>query len=312
MVEICKLFDMSKQAYYKYDDTLLQEKLIREKIALEYVMRIREADPGIGCKKLFQMYQKEFYSEKTLGREHFEHLLGSYGLMLRRSKRKAPMTTDSRHGLPTYPNKVWSVIPLRANHIWVSDITYIKIWDDTTLGLYHFCYLAIITDAYSKMVVGYAVGETLDTIYPLEALRNALQTLPEDFDYTSLIHHSDRGVQYASYQYVQELKKRGIMISMTENGNPKHNAIAERINNTIKNEFFSHLQFTSLQQVKDEVAKAILFYNMQRPHLSLNGMTPMEATTQTGEIPKLWYSYREKAIKNLEISEKSSTFACEL
>lgn len=312
MTEICKLFDVSKQAYYKYDDTLLQEKLIRDKIALEYVMRIRKEDPGIGCKKLFQMYRKEFYSEKTLGREHFEHLLSSYGLMLRLSKKNVPRTTDSRHGLPTYPNKVWSLIPLRANHIWVSDITYIKIWDDIALGLYHFCYLAIITDAYSKMVVGHAVGETLDTIYPLEALRSALRSLPKDFDYTSLIHHSDRGVQYASCQYVRELKKRGITISMTENGNPKHNAIAERINNTIKNEFFSQLQFTSLEQVKDEVAKAVLFYNMYRPHLSLNGMTPMEATSKTGEISKLWRSYREEAIKNLEISEQSSTFARKL
>ena len=311
MTDICKLFGYSKQAYYKYDDHLLQEILIREKVALDYVMRIRKEDPGIGCKKLFQMYKKEFFDESTLGREHFEHLLSSYGLMLRVSKNK-PMTTDSRHGLPTYPNKVWSIIPLRSNQIWVSDITYIKIWDDPQLGLYHFCYLAIITDAYSKMVVGYAIGETLDTIYPLEALRMALESLPKDFDFTGLIHHSDRGVQYASYQYVRELKSRGVVISMTEDGNPKHNAIAERINNTIKNEFFSKLQFTSLQQVKEEVAKAILFYNTLRPHLSLNGMTPIEATSQIGEIPKMWYSYRENAIKNLDISEKSSTFAVEL
>lgn len=311
MTDICKLFGYSKQAYYKYDDSLLQEMLIREKVALEYVLRIRKDDPGIGCKKLFQMYKKEFFGESTLGREHFEHLLSSYGLMLRVSKNK-PMTTDSRHGLPTYPNKVWSIIPMRANQIWVSDITYIKIWDDQQLGLYHFCYLAIITDAYSKMVVGYAVGETLDTIYPLEALHMALRNLPPDFDYSGLIHHSDRGVQYASYQYIRVLKSRGIVISMTENGNPKHNAIAERINNTIKNEFFSRLQFTSLQQVKDEVAKAVLFYNMLRPHLSLNGMTPMEAASQIGEIPKMWYSYRENAIKNLDISEKSCTFAVEL
>jgi len=129
----------------------------------------------------------------------------------------------------------------------------------------------------------------------------ALQGLPSDFDYTQLIHHSDRGVQYASYQYVQLLKKNGIEISMTENGNPKHNAIAERINNTIKNEFFSQLQFTSLQQVKEEVKNAISFYNTQRPHLSLNGMTPEEATTQTGEIRKLWHSFRENAIKDLAV-----------
>ncbi len=125
----------------------------------------------------------------------------------------------------------------------------------------------------------------------------ALSTLPPDFDYSGLTHHSDHGVQYASNQYVQALSAKGIAISMTENGNPKHNAVAERINNTIKNEFFAQLQFTSQEQVQQEVAKAVVFYNTCRPHWSLNGMTPSEAAQQESEIPKKWRSYRENAIK---------------
>ncbi len=167
-------------------------------------------------------------------------------------------------------------------------------------------------DVYTKQILGYAVGESLDTIYPLQALKMALKTLPSDFDCSKLIHHSDRGVQYASYKYVEQLKRRNIVISMTENGNPKHNAYAERINNTIKNEFFANLTFLSIEDVKKAVADAVEFYNTKRPHLSLDMHTPEEAAQMTGEIHKLWYSYREKAIKivnNLEESEKSDTFA---
>ena len=297
MVEICSLFGATKQAYYQHDEQFLQNLLLREQVALDYAERIRAIDPCIGCKKLHMMYVKEFRDEHPLGRDHFLRLMEQRGLKLRQWQSKVPRTTDSRHNMPTYPNRIWAVIPERPNRIWVSDITYIKVWDDMEHGLYHFCYLALITDAYSKMVVGYAVGESLDTIHPLAALKMALSALPPDFDYSGLTHHSDRGVQYASNQYVQALSTKGIAISMTENGNPKHNAVAERINNTIKNEFFAQLQFTSQEQVQQEVAKAVVFYNTCRPHWSLNGMTPSEAAQQEGEIPKKWRSYRENAIK---------------
>lgn len=312
MSVLCKLFGASKQAYYKYDDTLLQTRLLQEQIIIDFVLKMREQDPRIGGSKLFYMYKKEYASEDTLGRDSFEHVLSSRGLMLRRNSRRIPKTTDSTHGLPTYPNKVWSIIPLRPNEIWVTDITYIKIWDDVEKGIYHFCYLALLMDVYTKQILGYAVGESLDTIYPLQALKMALKTLPSDFDCSKLIHHSDRGVQYASYKYVEQLKRRNIVISMTENGNPKHNAYAERINNTIKNEFFANLTFLSIEDVKKAVADAVEFYNTKRPHLSLDMHTPEEAAQMTGEIHKLWFSYRENAIKTankLEESEKSDTFA---
>lgn len=124
------------------------------------------------------------------------------------------------------------------------------------------------------MVKGYAVGDSLETIHPLSALQMALSSQPQDFDFSGLTHHSDRGVQYASAQYVQLLKKHNITISMTEDGNPKHNAIAERINNTIKNEFFAKLSFESIEEVRENVSKAVEFYNQRRPHMSINRLTP--------------------------------------
>ena len=118
------------------------------------------------------------------------------------------------------------------------------------------------------------------------------------YDLGKLIHHSDRGVQYASYTYTDILKSNGISISMTESGNPKDNAVAERVNNTIKNELLMGMQFTCIEEVRAAVDAAVVFYNNERPHLSLDGMTPREAALCEGEINKKWISYREKAIKS--------------
>ncbi|MDY4148169.1 MAG: DDE-type integrase/transposase/recombinase [Paludibacteraceae bacterium] len=225
--DICKVFGATKQAYYKRDLSQLQTRLLQEQIAIDYALSIRQSDPGIGARKLYAMYCKESACEgKPLSRDHFSRLLKERQMMLRVHRSKVPKTTDSRHHLPLYPNKVLDVIPIHANQIWVSDITYIKVWDDKPTDQFHFCYLALITDAYSKMVKDYAVGGSLETIHPLSALQMALSSQPQDFDVSGLTHHSDRGVQYASAQYVQLLKKHNITISMTEDGNPKHNAIA--------------------------------------------------------------------------------------
>lgn len=301
MAHLCKLFGASRQAYYKYDEISLQTVLMRDKMAIDYALRIREIDPGIGCKKLYAMYRRELQSEEPVGRDRFLRLMAQQGLNLRKNQSREPRTTDSRHNLPTYPNKVWSVIPQRANQIWVSDITYIPIVDPKNPAERSFCYLSLITDAYSKMIVGFAVGESLETIYPLAALKMAIKTLPKDFDGSLLTHHSDRGVQYASMQYVNTLRGYNINISMTENGNPKHNAEAERINNTIKNELCANLVFTSIEEVEEKIKEVIEFYNTRRPHMSINGMTPVEAAQQTGEIKKDWYSYRSAAIKKSKL-----------
>jgi transposase InsO family protein len=193
--------------------------MAQEAFALEYIRSVRAKDPGIGGKKLWFMYKRDFPEEASLGRDRFEAVIDKYGLKVRKRIRK-PQTTDSTHGLYTYPNLVKEYIPLTANRLWVSDITYIVIWIDEEN--YKFCFLSIILDAYTEEIVGYSVGATLKTIYPLEALEMALLRL-NDVDGKYLIHHSDRGVQYASSEYIDRLKSRDIQISMTESGDPKDN-----------------------------------------------------------------------------------------
>jgi transposase InsO family protein len=185
-------------------------------------------------------------------------------------------------------------IPLAANQLWVSDITYIVIWTDE--DKYEFCFLSIILDAYTEEIVGYSVGATLKTTYPLKALEMALLRL-NDGDGRHLIHHSDRGVQYASSDYIDLLKSREIQISMTEGGDPKDNAQAERINNTIKNELLKGYRFTDIEQVRQAVRAAVEFYNTERPHMSIDMRTPAEAYLCSGELVKRWKSYRLQAIK---------------
>ena len=230
-----------------------------------------------------------------VGRDRFEDIVDNYGLKVRLKMRK-PRTTDSSHSLPTYPNLIRSYIPSSLNQLWVSDITYIALWlNDTT---YKFCYLSLILDAYSEEIVGWCIGETLEIKYTIEALKMAL-TRVKATETLNLIHHSDRGCQYASNDYVALLKQYGVKISMTESGNPKDNAQAERINNTMKNELLKGLSFRKINEVKVAVTLAVEFYNNERPHMSINMMTPSEAAGYTGELAKRWKSYRDIAIKNI-------------
>ena len=239
------------------------------------------------------MYMQEFSGNNPVGRDRFADIIDRYNLKVRLKVRK-PRTTDSTHGLPTFPNIVKDFIPTGPNQLWVSDITYITIWVDD----YHyiFCYLSLILDAYTEEIVGWSVGPTLETKYPVEALNMALKRIDGKND-ISLIHHSDRGCQYASSEYVQLLKEHNIRISMTETGDPKDNAQAERINNTMKNELLKGKRFTDIQQVIDAVDKAVDFYNNERPHMSIGMMTPSKAAVYDGVVEKVWTSYREKAIR---------------
>ena len=292
---LCGLLGVTKQAYYKYDENIVLRRVAQEAFAVEYIRDIREKDPGIGGMKLWYMYRRDFTGGDPLGRDRFEDVVDKYGLKVRERIRK-PRTTDSTHGLPVYPNLVKEYIPLAVNCLWVSDITYITIWLDAEH--YVFCYLSLILDAYSKEIVGWSVGATLDTQYPLEALEMAYQRLAgipnEQID---LIHHSDRGCQYASGKYVKMLQDRGIRISMTESGDPKDNAQAERINNTMKNELLKDKRFGSINEVRAAVAAAVRFYNEERPHMSIDMLTPKQAARCVGEINKRWVSKREECIK---------------
>lgn len=290
---LCVLFGVTRQAYYKHDDDAMLLKLAQEELVVQYVMEIRKKDPGLGGNKLWHMYRHSFSGSHPVGRDRFFSIINDNDLKVRKRIRK-PRTTDSTHGLPVFPNLVREYIPDAPDRLWVSDITYIVLWIDE--NTYMFCYLSLILDAYTEEIIGWSVGETLEAVYPLAALDMALKRI-EGTEVT-LIHHSDRGCQYASREYISRLEKKGIRVSMTENGDPKENAQAERINNTVKNELLKDMVFHSIEEVEAALTPAIRFYNNERPHMSINMMTPAEAAGCTGEIDKKWKSYRLLAIKS--------------
>lgn len=254
----------------------------------------------LGCRKPWILYKNE---QEYISRRTFESILSANGLMLR-IPRRTTRTTFSGHGLRLYPNLVYSLIPGRPCEVWVADITYIRLYNAD--GTTRFCYLSIVTDAYSRYMMGYYVGLTLETVYSLVALNLALETGRRlGLDITGLIHHSDRGVQYASEDYVKVLKTNRISISMTEDSNPTDNSRAERINSTVKNELLHGLKFHDIQEVRDILPDKIAYYNNRRPHMCLGGITPAEALSKTGELKKQWRSHRDEAIAREKKSQEN-------
>ncbi len=297
MSGLCQLFGVTKQAYYKHHKDPYALPWEKEAEIAAFCRAERQLAPAMGCRKLWIVFSREHWA---VSRRIFEDVLRAYGLMLR-IKRRTVRTTNSMHGLPVYPNLVYSIIPQRPCQIWVADITYISLKNVDGTG--RFCYLSIVMDAYSRYIMGYYVGATLDTVYTSVALVMALETSTRlHLDTTGLIHHSDRGVQYASAEYVKVLTKNKILISMTEDSDPKGNAQAERINSTVKNELLQGMEFSSIGQVREELEKRVSYYNNRRPHMSLSYKTPAEAMEQQGLIKKKWHSYRDEAI--LRVSEE--------
>ena len=276
--------------------------MARESFVVEFIKETRKKDPKIGGRKLWLMYKKRFANTESVGFNSFYDIMEHYGLKIRKRRRRI-RTTNSDHNLPVYPNLIKKLIPDRPNQLYVSDITYIPILLEPIGNLYSFCYLSLVTDYYSKQIVGYDIGESLQASSPINALNMALGKLTKEQS-QGLIHHSDRGVQYASFNYTEILRRKGIKISMTESGDPRDNAVAERVNNTIKNELLADMTFFNVGEVRKAVSKAIDFYNNDRPHMSLDYMTPSEAASKKGEIKKKWTSFRELAIKNKFNQEK--------
>lgn len=303
MSELCGLFGKSKQAYYKHDADVEMRRMATEHLTVRYIKDVRSKDHGIGGLKIWLMYIREFGRASAIGRERFCEIFDRYGFKLRRRKR-APRTTDSTHGNPTYPNLIKTLIPIRMGEVIVSDITYVPLVDSIT-GERTFCYASLVLDSYTKILLGYSVGPTLETSYPLEALYMAIEVLKaHGIELSSTIHHSDRGTQYTSADYIEALHLYGIRISMTESGNPKDNPEAERINNTLKNELLKDMVFNTMDEVITAMKTAVPFYNRERPHRSIEMLTPMEAAKRTGRFKRGWKSYRENAIdKNIREDE---------
>lgn len=214
------------------------------------------------------------------GRDAFIELLRQNGLMVRLKRRRHYKTTDSGHHYHKYPNLILDIVPSRPNEIRVADITYVE----TNEGV---CYLSLITDAYSHKIAGWSVGPTLEAIYPLHALRMALESIDEA-DARRLIHHSDRGCQYCRNEYVSELKKHGVGISMTQSGDPLENAITERANGILKVEWLYKMKIATRSECESTLVRIIDFHNTQRPHMSIGMQTPEKAHRQCGEQRRCW------------------------
>ena len=255
---------------------------------MEKAKDYRKDNPGLGCVKLYIIISALFKETGCMpGRDAFIEILRKNGLMVHIRRRRRYKTTDSNHHYRKYPNLIKDMVPYRPNQIWVSDITYIE----TEEGV---CYLSLITDAYSHKIVGWSLGPTLETKYPLDALRMALETI-DDETASKLIHHSDRGCQYCSDAYVFELKQHGIKISMTQSGDPLENAIAERTNGILKSEWLYKMTIPTREICKIELGRIIDFYNTQRPHMSIGWQMPEQAHNQTGEQQRCWKNYYHQA-----------------
>lgn len=239
--------------------------------------------PRLGTRKLYHMLTEPLEKHGIrIGRDKFFDLLQKYGLLVRRRKRKRIYTTDSNHRFNRYPNLIKEAVPNAANQIWVSDITYISLKGG-------FAYLSLITDAYSRMIVGYCLYPTLQRQGPINALTMALEGKEGA---AGLIHHSDRGIQYCCDDYIQLLTSNSIQISMTEKGDPYENAIAERVNGILKAEFGLNKTFVSFDEAIKAVEQAVEIYNTLRPHASCDYLTPQIAHQKQGIIKNRWKTIR--------------------
>lgn len=275
---LCDLLGKTRQAFY--DHRRRQDRqMFNESLLVELVHKRRKQTPGIGGRKLFYLLQNEIMNHHfSIGRDRFFEVLGKNDLLIRRRKKYAN-TTQSRHWLKKYPNLTENRVIDKPEQLWVSDITYLY----TTRG---FCYLMLITDAYSRKIVGYKLSPSLHAAFCVEALKNALKE--RMYPNSELMHHSDRGLQYCSMPYTGLLKKHNVLISMTQNGDPYENAMAERINGILKQEWKLDQTFDSFDHAQQTVDTAIQHYNQYRPHASCDYLTPDQAHQKTGPLPKRW------------------------
>lgn len=256
-------FEYSRDSYYKFRSRIQTQKKNNQKV-LGMIHQRREQLPREGGRKLYK-YLRPYLTDKhiKMGRDKLYDLLRAQQMLVE-PRRKYKVTTNSRHRFYTYPNQIKDYTPKNPNRLWVSDITYLR----TKRG---FCYLALITDAFSRKIVGYDVSNSLELEGCVRALKKALKQLPTG---CKIIHHSDRGIQYCSNRYTNILKRNKIDISMAAKGNCYENAMAERVNGILKGEFYLDYNFNNLTQARKVCNQAIKLYNEKRFHLALQMKTP--------------------------------------
>ncbi|MCU4166751.1 IS3 family transposase [Carboxylicivirga caseinilyticus] len=261
--QTCQCYHLHRDAYYKAKHRKCkQDKEAIQVIKLVNTERITQA--RVGTRKLHKELKVAFMSAGLkVGRDKLFEILKEHNMLVKRKKASCK-TTDSYHRFHKYKNLVKDMTVTEPNQVWVADITYIR----TITG---FCYLALITDMYSRKIVGYDISNSLELHGCLRAFKMAIkQARPK----AGLVHHSDRGIQYCSNLYVSELKKRNIKISMTEENHCYENAIAERVNGILKDEFYLDQCFLNIQSASKATKNAIHIYNNKRLHLSLGYKTP--------------------------------------
>jgi len=276
---ICRLLGYTRQAYHKRRRRE-ERAAAKSELVVQEVLRLRQVQRRLGVRKLYHMLGN-FLSEHAveMGRDRLYDLLRENALLVRRRRARKPRTTVSGPWR-RYPNLIRDYQPTRANEVWVSDITYVRVGEG-------FAYLSLITDAYSRKIVGHSLSRDLSARGCVAALRMALRSSKPDR--AGLIHHSDRGVQYYSSRYMKVLGPR-VSISMTEKGDPLENAIAERVNGILKDELLER-RFESFTEARMKIDEAVATYNNLRPHLSIDMLTPAEAHSRTGSLKRHWKNY---------------------
>jgi transposase InsO family protein len=284
---ICGWFGITRQAYYQKSWKAI-EIGVEEELVIKEVKRIRTNHKRMGTRKLYEKLEPFMLKHQIkMGRDALFNLLSANHMLVRRRKRKI-QTTQSHHWLRKYPNLIKDFTPTAPNQLWVSDITY---WEINK----GYVYISFITDAYSHKIVGFHVAESLESIETIQALKMALSGLTKEPEsHFELVHHSDRGVQYCHHNYVKLLLKNDIKISMTENGDPLENAIAERTNGIIKEEYLQFYSINNIEEARKMLAFAVKLYNEERPHNSIGNLVPSYVHANKIETKKLWKNYYKK------------------
>jgi transposase InsO family protein len=260
---LCSFFGFSRQAYYKQ----LQQKAERcskEELVVELVQHSRRSNKKLGVRKIYEKLGTQIHNINAwLGRDKLFALLRRRGLLIKR-QRKYAVTTNSRHRFRKYSNELKDFTALRPHKAWVADMTFIR----TREGFTH---LFLLTDVYSRKIVGWHLTKIQDVESASKAARMAIKQCP---DTRGLIHHSDRGFQYCSPRYVKMLEMENIVISMGEAGNCYENAMAERVNGILKDEYGLDGTFKDLSEALKAVKESIKDYNEERPHWGLKLKIP--------------------------------------
>ena len=278
MDTLCKLFGKTRQAYYQRINYNYIGQT-QESIIVDMIKEIRRTMGKIGGRKLWYLLNRTFPG--VIGRDRLFDILERYNLKVSKRKRSV-RTTWSAAWMRRFEDLAKGLILTAANQLWVSDITYIR----TCKG---FLYLHLVTDAYSKKIMGWCLSETLNAENTISAMQMAIRNA--GCDLTGLIHHSDRGCQYCCERYVKLLQDKNIAISMTQGGDPRDNAIAERINGILKTEWLDDECFFGFEDAYNRIAQVVEIYNNIRPHLSLDYKTPAMAYNETGNQKRRWKNY---------------------